>query len=85
MKKEADSLYEKLLAEGYDVLLDDRAKSPGVKFADADLIGASLRIVVSSRNLENSQFEVKASSDEEAKLIDKENIFEYIKEERIGM
>lgn len=85
VKKEADSLYEKLLAKGYDVLLDDRAKSPGVKFADADLIGASLRIVVSSRNLENSQFEVKASSDEEAKLIDKENIFEYIKEERIGM
>ena len=85
VKKEADKLYDELLAKGYDVLLDDRAKSPGVKFADADLIGASLRIVVSSRNLENSQFEVKASSDEEAKLIDKENIFEYIKEERIGM
>ena len=85
VKKEADKLYDELLAKGYDVLLDDRAKSPGVKFADADLIGASLRIVVSSRNLENSQFEVKASSDEEAKLIDKESIFEYIKEERIGM
>ncbi|GIO29694.1 MULTISPECIES: proline--tRNA ligase [Paenibacillus] len=40
------ALYEKLRSSGIDVLLDDRDERPGVKFKDADLIGAPLRIVV---------------------------------------
>lgn len=83
VKVEADKLYNELQAKGYDVLLDDRAKSAGVKFADADLIGATLRIVVSSRNLETGKLEVKISGDEEAKLIDKDKLFEFMSEERM--
>ncbi|MEG2348227.1 MAG: proline--tRNA ligase [Clostridia bacterium] len=59
VKKQTDMLYNSLLKNGYDVLLDDRQKSPGVKFADADLIGAPIRIVVSPRNLEENILEVK--------------------------
>ena len=83
VKVEADKLYNELIAKGYDVLLDDRAKSPGVKFADADLIGATLRIVVSSRNLENGKLEVKVSGNDEATLIDKDKLFEFMSEERM--
>lgn len=83
VKKEADELYNTLISKGYDVLLDDRAKSPGVKFADADLIGATLRIVVSGRNLENGKLEVKISGDDEAKIIDKDKIFEFMQQERM--
>ena len=83
VKSEADKLYNELTAKGYDVLLDDRAKSPGVKFADADLIGATIRIVVSQRNLENGKLEVKVSGNDEAMLIDKDKLFEFMSEERM--
>ena len=60
------------------MLLDDRAKSAGVKFADADLIGASVRIVVSGRNMENAKYEVKCIGDTEAELVEMDKIYEYI-------
>jgi prolyl-tRNA synthetase, family II len=42
----AEQLYDRLLAQGIEVLLDDRDERAGVKFMDADLIGIPLRIVV---------------------------------------
>jgi prolyl-tRNA synthetase len=53
------ALYESLRAVGIDVLLDDRAERPGVKFADADLIGIPLRLTVSQRALEREVVEGK--------------------------
>ncbi len=55
----AERLYSDLQAAGLEVLFDDRAESPGVKFNDADLIGLPLRITVSSRTLENGNIEFK--------------------------
>lgn len=57
----SESLYAQLQAIGLDVLLDDRDKktSPGVKFADMELIGIPHRLVVSDRGLENGQIEYK--------------------------
>lgn len=78
VKEKTDELYANLQAKGYDVLLDDRAKSAGVKFADADLIGAPIRIVVSARNMENSKYEVKLTGEEEATLVDMDKIYEFI-------
>ncbi len=78
IKVTTDELYAKLEGLGYEVLLDDRAKSAGVKFADSDLIGAPIRIVVSGRNLENSKYEVKCLGDEEATLVDMDKIYEYV-------
>jgi prolyl-tRNA synthetase len=46
-------LYEELTAEGIEVLLDDRKERPGVKFADAELIGIPLRVTIGPRGLEN--------------------------------
>ena len=83
VKEEADAIYCTLSKRGLDVLLDDRAKSPGVKFADADLIGAPLRIIVSSRNLENGKLEVKMSGWEQSKIIDKEELLEFMRQERM--
>ena len=42
-----------------DVLLDDRAESAGVKFADADLIGLPLRLTISNKALEQNGVEAK--------------------------
>jgi prolyl-tRNA synthetase len=47
----ADELYGHLVAAGVEVLYDDRDLSPGVKFADADLIGVPVRLVVGAKGL----------------------------------
>ena len=48
---QAERIYAELGERGVDVLYDDRDVSPGVKFADADLIGAPVQIVVGAKGL----------------------------------
>ncbi len=55
----ATSLAREACDLGLDVVLDDRAERPGVKFADADLIGYPLCVVVGKRGLEAGEVEVK--------------------------
>ena len=55
----AEGLYESLQEQGVDVLFDDRDASPGVKLADADLIGIPHRVVVSARGLKQGTLEYK--------------------------
>ncbi len=47
----AERLYDELRAAGVDVLYDDRDASPGVKFADADLLGMPVRVTVGAKGL----------------------------------
>ena len=47
--KLAESIYEKLLSLGIEVLIDDREERAGVKFKDADLIGIPVRITVGKK------------------------------------
>ncbi len=51
VKATADALYAELKAAGVDVLYDDREASPGVKFADADLIGIPVQLTVGAKGL----------------------------------
>ena len=55
----ASKIYGELKARGVDVLLDDRDARPGVKFMDADLIGAPYRITVGMRGLKEGVVEIK--------------------------
>jgi prolyl-tRNA synthetase len=55
----AERLYLELAAAGVDVLLDDRDARPGVKFADAELIGIPHRVVVADRGLEAGSLEYR--------------------------
>ncbi|MDG5467968.1 proline--tRNA ligase [Deltaproteobacteria bacterium IMCC39524] len=52
-----EKLYQDLLAEGVEVLLDDRDERPGSKFKDADLLGIPLRVNVGARGLKEQSFE----------------------------
>jgi prolyl-tRNA synthetase len=52
-----EKLYQELLDEGVEVLLDDRDERPGSKFKDADLLGIPLRINVGARGLKEQSFE----------------------------
>ena len=56
---------EKELSAKYDVLYDDRNERPGVKFNDADLVGATLRITI-GRKAKDGIVEVKRPMDEKA-------------------
>jgi prolyl-tRNA synthetase len=59
VKTKAFEIYNNLQAAGIEVLFDDRTTvSNGVKFADADLMGMPLRLVVSPRALQNDEFEI---------------------------
>ena len=51
MAEAADALHDRLVAAGVEVLYDDRDVSPGVKFADADLLGMPVRLVVGAKGV----------------------------------
>ncbi len=57
VKKEADEVYAQLTAAGVEVLFDDRDARAGEKFADSDLIGIPLRVVVSQKTIASGAFE----------------------------
>jgi prolyl-tRNA synthetase len=66
---EAEKLEISLEHQNVEVLVDDREESPGIRFADADLIGIPLRIVISPRTLANKTVEWKERTDRETKEI----------------
>ena len=66
--KIADDLESALEAAGIDVIVDDRAERPGVKFKDADLIGFPVRVVVGAKGLANGGVEIKRRCDDKSKM-----------------
>ena len=61
---------ERLSAAGLDVLLDDRDLRAGEKFADADLIGAPLRVTAGKKSLEDGKVDVRDRADGTEKRLD---------------
>ena len=69
--KEAEEVYNQLNQAGIEVLYDDHEdKTPGEKFADADLIGCPVRLVISNRTLEKNSIELKYRNKKEFELIE---------------
>ena len=56
---EAERIYVELLARGVETALDDRDERAGVKFADADLIGYPVQVVVGKRGVEGGSVDLK--------------------------
>lgn len=71
---EATKIYNQLKEDGFDILLDDREESAGVKFADADLIGVPIQIIVSEKLIAEKKFEIKLRSNNNRVLIDSKEI-----------
>lgn len=59
VKDAAERIYAELNGRGVEVLIDDRSERPGVKFADADLIGIPYYVVVGSKGLKEGKVEIK--------------------------
>ncbi len=65
----SESLYAELTASGVEVLFDDRDLRPGVKFADAELLGIPHRLVVGDRGIQAGQLEYRHRRAEEAENV----------------
>ena len=59
----AESVARELDESGLEVLLDDRDRRPGEKFADADLIGAPVRVIVGKKTLDDGMVDVVSRVD----------------------
>lgn len=69
VKQICEKVYRELLAKDIDILYDDRDVSAGEKFADADLIGIPLRIVISEKTLAKNSAEIKERNKKDLQLI----------------
>ncbi|MDD2696719.1 MAG: proline--tRNA ligase [Candidatus Pacebacteria bacterium] len=78
VRKVAEKIYQDLQKSGKEVLYDDREKSPGEKFAEADLIGIPLRMVVSPRTLAEDSVEIKKREESQIKLVKINQIKNYV-------
>jgi prolyl-tRNA synthetase len=67
--KDADALYDELTAKGIEVIYDDRDERPGVKFADAELMGIPYRVTVSDRLIADATYELTARNSGETVLL----------------
>lgn len=65
----ADELYQKLQSAGIETIYDDRDERPGVKFADAELLGIPYRVTVSDRLLDRGKWEVSTRQTGEQRLL----------------
>ncbi len=73
VRQAAEDLYDELQQRGLEVLFDDRDVRPGVKFADAELIGVPHRLVISERGLEAGELEYRHRRDSEAKMLKRDD------------
>lgn len=80
VNSKATELYETLQSSGIDTLFDDRNVGAGVKFADADLMGIPLRLVVSPKSLANGEVEFCIRETKETFKIPFENVADKVKE-----
>jgi len=80
INSQALKIYDQLVESGFDVLFDDRVDtSAGAKFADADLIGIPIRLVVGKRSLENGGIEFKLRTSVESKIVSLEDLVTEVK------
>ena len=69
-RREADALYDALVAAGLDVFYDDRDERPGVKFKDADLVGFPIRVNVGGRALKEGKVEIVRRRDKNVRPVE---------------
>ncbi|MBT8079914.1 MAG: proline--tRNA ligase [Gammaproteobacteria bacterium] len=78
LRDAAEALYAELSRQGMDVLFDDRDARPGVKFADAELIGVPHRIVISEHGVDAGELEYRHRRDNKAQTMKRETALDIL-------
>lgn len=76
VQKEADRVYDMLRESGIEVMYDDRDLRAGEKFADADLIGIPLRLVISEKTISAGGFELTKRGEGKGTLVAESDIID---------
>ncbi len=77
--KKAEEIYKKLTDAGVEVLFDDREESAGAKFADSDLLGIPMRVVVSDKSIALGGVEIKERKSDKSEIISVEELLKTYK------
>ncbi len=75
-------IYHELCTKGIETVYDDREERAGVKFAEADLIGAPLRLIFSGKNLESRTVEWRSRDGSEKGLIQVDQVVSFVRNYR---
>jgi prolyl-tRNA synthetase len=78
LRQMAEGIYQDLQAAGVEVLFDDRDVRPGVKFAEADLIGLPWHLILGRRAQESGQVEIRSRKDKSQQLVEMERCVEVL-------
>ena len=76
--QKTEELYKKLAENGIDVIVDDRAVSAGVKFADSELLGIPVRVVISPRSMQEGNVEVSFRATGEKIMLKYDEAVDYL-------
>jgi prolyl-tRNA synthetase len=81
VRSAAEKLYEEMKQSGVDVLYDDRAERPGVKFKDADLIGVPFRVTVGKKKVAAGLAEVFERSTKRVRDVKLDSVVRVLRDE----
>ena len=84
LREAAEQLYAELQDMGLEDLFDDRDARPGVKFADAELIGIPHRVVISERGLESNELEYRHRRDREPRMLKRDAALKLLRDSSIS-
>jgi prolyl-tRNA synthetase len=73
VKELSFAIYNQLNDLGIDTVIDDRESSAGIKFADADLLGMPIRVVISPKGIEKGEIEIMIRKTKEVIIVKQEN------------
>jgi len=75
-REAGEALYAEMTKRGWQILIDDRPVTAGIKFNDADLIGIPVQVVVGSKNLKEGKVEIRSRREAVSGLFALENAVE---------
>jgi prolyl-tRNA synthetase len=78
VKDAAEQIYQALMAQGIEVLFDDRNERPGVMFNDMELMGIPHRIVIGERGLDEGKIEYKHRRDKDSQNMDQAVFMDFL-------
>ncbi len=73
-----EALYQDLLGRGVEVIYDDRLERPGVKFADAELIGIPFRVTIGPKGLADGTVELTTRADMVSEVVELSSIADHL-------
>ena len=78
VRSTAFALYEDLTRHGVEVIIDDRNETAGVQFADADLLGVPIRVIVSPRNLKDHAVEMTTRNKSVKQMVPTDQVYDAV-------